>query len=74
VKGAFTSAVTAKTGLFEAAAGGTLFIDEIGEMSMGSQAKLLRTLETHELRRVGSNEWIKIDGAHRRGNKPRLGP
>lgn len=53
-KGAFTGAVTNKPGLFEVADGGTLFIDEIGELAGGLQAKLLRVLEDGSLRRVGS--------------------
>ena len=53
-KGAFTGAVAAKPGLFEVADGGTLFIDEIGELAGGLQAKLLRVLEDGVLRRVGS--------------------
>lgn len=53
-KGAFTGAVTSKPGLFEVADGGTLFIDEIGELAGGLQAKLLRVLEDGWLRRVGS--------------------
>lgn len=53
-KGAFTGAISAKPGLFEVADGGTLFIDEIGELALGLQAKLLRVLEDGKLRRVGS--------------------
>ncbi len=53
-KGAFTGAVGTKPGLFEVADGGTLFIDEIGELAVGLQAKLLRVLEDGTLRRVGS--------------------
>jgi DNA-binding NtrC family response regulator len=53
-KGAFTGAVGTKPGLFEVADGGTLFIDEIGELALGLQAKLLRVLEDGSLRRVGS--------------------
>ena len=53
-KGAFTGAVTAKPGLFEIADGGTLFIDEFGELAGSIQAKLLRVLEDGSLRRVGS--------------------
>lgn len=53
-KGAFTGAVTTKAGLVEVAEGGTLFIDEIGEMAGGLQAKLLRVLEDGHFRRVGS--------------------
>lgn len=53
-KGAFTGAVGTKPGLFEVADGGTLFIDEIGELALGLQAKLLRVLEDGTMRRVGS--------------------
>jgi transcriptional regulator with PAS, ATPase and Fis domain len=53
-KGAFTGATGMKPGLFEVADGGTLFIDEIGELALGLQAKLLRVLEDGSLRRVGS--------------------
>jgi transcriptional regulator with GAF, ATPase, and Fis domain len=53
-KGAFTGAVARKDGAFQAAHGGTLFLDEIGELPEASQAKLLRALETGEVRRVGS--------------------
>jgi DNA-binding NtrC family response regulator len=60
-KGAFTSAVASKQGLFEVADGGTLFIDEIGEMAGGLQAKLLRVLEDGCFRRVGSTKEIKTD-------------
>ena len=60
-KGAFTSAVTAKPGLFELADGGTLFIDEIGEMAPPLQAKLLRALEDGRIRRVGSTREIQTN-------------
>ena len=60
-KGAFTSAVTAKPGLFELADGGTLFIDEIGEMAPPLQAKLLRALEDKRIRRVGSTREIQTN-------------
>ena len=61
VKGSFTGAYHHKPGLFEEADGGTFFIDEIGSTSMALQAKLLRVLQEKEIRRVGSNETIKID-------------
>jgi DNA-binding NtrC family response regulator len=60
-KGAFTSAISAKPGLFELASGGTLFIDEIGEMAPALQAKLLRALEDGRIRRVGSIREIRTD-------------
>jgi DNA-binding NtrC family response regulator len=60
-KGAFTGAVQAKAGLVEVAEGGTLFIDEIGEMAPGLQAKLLRILEDGHYRRVGSTQENRAD-------------
>jgi len=60
-KGAFTSAVETRKGLFEVANGGTLFLDEIGEMPLGTQARLLRVLETGEYYRVGSSQVRKTD-------------
>ncbi len=60
-KGAFTGANTRKEGLFESAQGGTLFIDEIGELPLPLQSKLLRVLESGTLRRVGGTEYIKVD-------------
>src|SRR5690606_25326690 len=60
-KGAFTGAVQAKPGLIEVAEGGTLFVDEIGEMAPGLQAKLLRVLEDGHYRRVGSAEELHAD-------------
>jgi len=60
-KGAFTGAVQAKAGLVEVAEGGTLFIDEIGEMAPGLQAKLLRVLEDGHYRRVGSTQENQAD-------------
>ena len=60
-KGAFTGAVQAKPGLVEVAEGGTLFIDEIGEMAPGLQAKLLRVLEDGHYRRVGGTQEVHAD-------------
>ena len=60
-KGAFSGAGAAKAGLIEAAAGGTLFLDEIGELAMPMQAKLLRVLEDHSVRRVGATNERKVD-------------
>jgi DNA-binding NtrC family response regulator len=60
-KGAFTGATTAKAGLIESANGGTLFLDEIGEAPLSVQAKLLRTLESREVRRVGGVESRHVD-------------
>jgi DNA-binding NtrC family response regulator len=61
VKGAFTGAGANKKGLFEAAHGGTLFLDEIGEMTPGLQVKLLRALQSGEVRPVGSTQVITVD-------------
>src|SRR4029079_8575645 len=61
VRGAYTGADHDSRGLFEVADGGTLFLDEVGEMSPGMQGKLLRVLQTGELRRVGSERTRKID-------------
>ncbi len=58
VKGAFTGAAADKEGLFQAASGGTIFLDEIGETSPNLQVKLLRVLQDHCIRRVGSNRAI----------------
>lgn len=60
-RGAFTGAVTSRTGRIEAAHGGTLFLDEIGEMPIALQAKMLRFLESGELQRVGDNETVRVD-------------
>jgi DNA-binding NtrC family response regulator len=60
-RGAFTDAHAAKPGLFEVAHGGTLFLDEIGSLPVELQAKLLRALEDHEIRRVGSTKSRKVD-------------
>lgn len=61
VKGAFTNALTDRRGLFEEADGGTIFLDEIGDMPLAMQSKLLRVLENGEVVRVGSSKPIKVD-------------
>jgi DNA-binding NtrC family response regulator len=60
-KGAFTGALTSRMGKFEAASGGTIFLDEIGEMSLEVQAKLLRVLQEKKVQRVGSHKTIDTD-------------
>jgi Nif-specific regulatory protein len=60
-KGAFTGAITLKKGRLEEAHGGTVFLDELGELATSLQAKLLRVLQERELQRVGSTRMIKID-------------
>ncbi|MBM4137942.1 MAG: sigma-54-dependent Fis family transcriptional regulator [Nitrospira sp.] len=60
-KGAFTGAVRTKAGLFEAANGGSLFLDEIGELGAAVQVKLLRVMQDQEVRRVGGTGSIKVD-------------
>ena len=61
VRGAFTGASADKTGLFEAANGGTILLDEIGELPLGLQAKLLRVLQESEIRRVGDQKTRRVD-------------
>lgn len=61
VKGAFTSAVKDREGKFEAANGGTIFLDEIGDMSLSAQAKVLRALQENKIQRVGNDKDIKVD-------------
>jgi len=60
-KGAFTGAIDSRRGLFELAQGGTIFLDEIGEMPLATQAKLLRVLEEREFFRVGGEKPIRVD-------------
>ena len=61
VKGAFTSAIKERAGKFEAANGGTIFLDEIGDMSLSAQAKVLRALQENKVQRVGSDKDIKVN-------------
>jgi transcriptional regulator with GAF, ATPase, and Fis domain len=61
VKGAFTSANKDRAGKFETAHGGLLFLDEIGDMSLSAQAKVLRALQENRIQRVGSDRNIKVD-------------
>jgi len=60
-KGAFTGAVSSRPGLFEFANGGTIFLDEVGDLGMNLQAKLLRVLQERQIRRVGGNRFIDVD-------------
>ncbi len=61
IKGAFTSAVKDKVGKFEAANGGTIFLDEIGDMSLSAQSKVLRALQENKIQRVGSERDLIVD-------------
>src|SRR5262245_9786197 len=61
VKGAFTNAIENRTGRFEAAHGGTIFLDEINSLSYTLQVKLLRVLQEHEFERVGDSRTITVD-------------
>jgi two-component system response regulator AtoC len=60
-RGAFTGAFQKKAGMFETADGGTIFLDEIGDMDVRLQAKLLQVLQDHEFQRIGGKETIKVD-------------
>jgi len=60
-RGAFTGAIAARMGQFEAADGGTLLLDEIGDMALETQAKILRTLQAKEVQRVGGNRRVQVD-------------
>src|SRR5690348_191060 len=61
LRGSFTGAVADKKGVFEEAQGGTCFLDEIGGISLNMQARLMRVLQEHEIRRVGGKEWLPVD-------------
>lgn len=61
IKGAFTGAIAGKEGIFEVANGGTIFLDEIGDIPQSFQVKLLRVLEEKTIKRVGGNQEIKVD-------------
>lgn len=61
IKGAFTGATESRVGLFEVADGSTIFLDEIGELTINTQAKLLRVVQSGEIRRVGDNRIITVD-------------
>jgi len=60
-RGSFTGAVSARQGVFEAASGGSVFLDEIGELALDLQPKLLRVLERREVRRIGTNQHVPVD-------------
>ncbi|MEA2750644.1 MAG: two-component system, NtrC family, response regulator HydG, partial [Myxococcales bacterium] len=60
-RGAFTGATESRKGVFEEAHGGTLLIDEIGDLDISLQAKLLRAIERSEIQRLGTNKWIRVD-------------
>ncbi len=66
MRGSFTGAVMNKQGLFEAANAGTLFLDEVGEMPLSLQSKLLRAIETGVFRRVGGTSDINVDAENHR--------
>ena len=72
-KGSFTGAVERRAGCFELATGGTLLLDELGEMPVGTQAKLLRVLEERKLRRLGGTHRAGrgCSGAGRHQSRPR---
>ena len=61
VKGAFTGAIQNRVGRFEQANGSTIFLDEIGEMPLDLQSKLLRVLQEREFQRIGSSDTVKVD-------------
>ena len=61
VKGSFTGAVSTKHGLFELANGGTFFFDEVGNLTLNTQSKLLRVIQEREVKPVGGTQWIRVD-------------
>jgi len=61
MKGAFTGAISRRIGRFEMADSGTIFLDEIGEIDLSTQTKLLRVIQEKEFERVGSSRSIKVD-------------
>ena len=60
-RGAYTGADSARAGIFEEADGGTLLIDEIGDLDLGLQSRLLRAIQKQEIRRIGGTKWIRVD-------------
>ena len=72
-RGAFTGATERRLGRFELAHGGTLFLDEVGDLSHEAQAKLLRTLETGELQRIGAEEVLADRRPGRRRHQSPVG-
>ena len=69
-KGAFTGAAAMRRGKFELADGGTIFLDEVGDLHEASQAKLLRILQDGELQRVGGEQPIRVTRPRRLGDQP----
>ena len=70
VRGSFTGATRNKRGCFEAADGGTIFLDEIGETTPALQVKLLRVLQERKIRRVGATSEIEVDARVHHGHQP----
>src|SRR5690242_18018881 len=71
VRGAFTGAIANRWGAFLQADGGPLVLDEVGELPLELQPKLLRALETGTVKRVGEDRYRSVDGAHHRHHPPR---